>query len=125
MEGHQDCGDALEEGDVSDIHWARPVHGISAPGHDAVRDRATVIHEGCELEKALEVGVSDRSVCVRVRVPVEMLGDDPVMTGEQRMKVSTSVRAKLLFCFLFVLVLVIVFVVRQLVMRSGSSGKYA
>jgi len=125
VEGQQDCGDAFEEGDVPEVQWARPVNGISAQGLDAVRGRATVIHEGCELEKAWQVGVNDRSVCVRVRVPVERLGDDPIMKSEQHTAVWMSVRTKVLCCFLFACIIVTIFIVRQMSARPGSSGKKA
>ena len=114
VEGQQDCGDAFEEGDVPEVQWARPVNGISAQGLDAVRGRATVIHEGCELEKAWQVGVNDRSVCVRVRVPVERLGDDPIMKSEQHITVRMSVQTKVFCCFFFVCVFVTIFIVRQM-----------
>ena len=115
----------MDEGDVSEVQWARLVNGISAPSLDAVRGRATVIHEGCELEKAWQVGVNDRSVCVRVRVPVERLGDDPIMKSEQHTAVWMSVRTKVLCCFLFACIIVTIFIVRQMSARPGSSGKKA
>jgi len=104
----------MDEGDVSEVQWARLVNGISAPSLDAVRGRATVINEGCELENAWQVGVSDRSVCVRARVPVERLGDDPIMKSEQHITVRMSVQTKVFCCFFFVCVFVTIFIVRQM-----------